>query len=129
MPVEAIDHVALWVGNARQAAYFYEQALGFKQVAYAGPETGVRHSASYVMRQGLVTFVISSGLAPDSPVADFAHRHGDGVKTVALRVPDAKGPSRPRSSAAPRPPRRRAPTRTPVARRPSPASTCTATWS
>jgi 4-hydroxyphenylpyruvate dioxygenase len=89
MPILGWDHVELWVGNAKQAAYFYEQAFGFTRVAYAGPETGVRDRASYVLDQGDIRLVLTSGLRPDSEVVRFAATHGDGVKDVALRVPSA----------------------------------------
>jgi 4-hydroxyphenylpyruvate dioxygenase len=89
MPIEAVDHLELWVGNARQAAYYYEHALGFTQVAYAGLETGVRDAVSYVLEQGEVRVVIAGALGPESPIAAFVNRHGDGVHRVALRVPDA----------------------------------------
>ncbi|MDX6489685.1 MAG: 4-hydroxyphenylpyruvate dioxygenase, partial [Gaiellaceae bacterium] len=49
MPLDGWDHIELWVGNAKQAAYYYEQAFGFRRTAYAGPETGVRDRASYVL--------------------------------------------------------------------------------
>jgi 4-hydroxyphenylpyruvate dioxygenase len=90
MPIEAWDHVELWVGNAKQAAYFYEHAFGFTPTAYAGPETGVRDRASYVLEQGDIRLVITSGLRADSEVARFACAHGDGAKDVALRVPSAE---------------------------------------
>src|SRR5436190_9875995 len=89
MPLEGWDHLELWVGNAKQAAYYYEHAFGFTPVAYAGPETGVRDRASYVLEQGQVRLVLTSGLGGASDVARFAARHGDGVKDVALTVPDA----------------------------------------
>ena len=89
MPIEGWDHVELWVGNAKQSAYFYEHALGFTPVAYAGPETGVRDRASYVLEQGHIRLVVTSGLRADSEIARFAHAHGDGVKDVALTVPSA----------------------------------------
>ena len=60
MPIEGWDHVELWVGNAKQSAYFYEHALGFTPVAYAGPETGVRDRASYVLEQGHIRLVVTS---------------------------------------------------------------------
>src|SRR3954453_6358249 len=59
MPLDGWDHVELWVGNAKQAAYWYEHALGFERAAYAGPETGVRDRASYVLRQGEIRFVLT----------------------------------------------------------------------
>ena len=90
MPLDGWDHVELWVGNAKQAAYFYEHALGFTRTAYAGPETGVRDRASYVLDQGDVRLVVTSGLREDSEITRFACRHGDAAKDIALRVPDAK---------------------------------------
>jgi 4-hydroxyphenylpyruvate dioxygenase len=89
MPLKGWDHVELWVGNAKQAAYFYEHAFGFARTAYAGPETGVRDRASYVLEQNDIRFVVTSGLRGDSEITRFACLHGDGVKDVALRVPDA----------------------------------------
>src|SRR5580765_1446754 len=90
MPLDGWDHVELWVGNAKQAAYFYEHALGFTRTAYAGPETGVRDRASYVLEQGDVRLVVTSGLREDSEISRFACRHGDGARDIALRVPDAR---------------------------------------
>src|SRR5215217_4975399 len=90
MPLDGWDHLELWVGNAKQAAYFYEHAFGFRRTAYAGPETGVRDRASYVLEQGDVRLVVTSGLRRDSRVGDFACLHGDGLKDIALRVPDAR---------------------------------------
>ncbi len=89
MPLDGWDHVELWVGNAKQAAFWYEHALGFERVAYAGPETGVRDRASYVLEQGEIRLVLTSGLRSDSPIVAFAARHGDAAKDVALQVPDA----------------------------------------
>ena len=89
MPLDGWDHVELWVGNAKQAAYYYEHAFGFHRTAYAGPETGVRDRASYVLEQGEIRLVVTSGLRRDHEIGDFAFVHGDGVKDIALRVPDA----------------------------------------
>src|SRR6186713_167162 len=89
MPIKGWDHLELYVGNAKQAAYYYERALGFTQTAYAGPETGVRDRASYVLDQNDIRLVLTSGLRPDSEITRFACAHGDGVKDVALTVPDA----------------------------------------
>ena len=89
MPIKGWDHLELYVGNAKQAAYFYERALGFTQTAYAGPETGLRDRASYVLDQNDVRLVLTSGLRPDSEITRFACSHGDGVKDVALTVPSA----------------------------------------
>ena len=89
MPLKGWDHLELYVGNAKQSAYFYEHAFGFTRTAYAGPETGVRDRASYVLEQGDIRLVFTSGLRGDSEITRFACAHGDGVKDVALEVPDA----------------------------------------
>jgi 4-hydroxyphenylpyruvate dioxygenase len=89
MPLEGWDHVELWVGNAKQSAYFYEHAFGFTPTAYAGPETGMRDRASYVLEQGEIRLVVTSGLRADSEITQFAGRHGDGAKVIALQVPAA----------------------------------------
>src|SRR3712207_8192113 len=90
MPLDGWDHVELWVGNAKQAAYFYEHALGFRRTAYAGPETRVRDRASYVLEQGDIRLVLTSGLSSDSEITRFACRHGDGARDIALAVADAE---------------------------------------
>jgi 4-hydroxyphenylpyruvate dioxygenase len=89
MPLMGIDHVEYYVGNARQAAYYYSKAFGFKVTAYAGPETKVRDRASWVVEQGDARYVFTGAMAPESPIAEHVLRHGDGVRDVALRVPDA----------------------------------------
>ncbi|MEA2290354.1 MAG: 4-hydroxyphenylpyruvate dioxygenase [Solirubrobacteraceae bacterium] len=88
MPLNGIDHVELYVGNALQAAYFYTRALGFREVAYAGLETGTRDRASHVLEQGRIRLVLTGALGSGSPIAAHHHRHGDGVKVIALSVPD-----------------------------------------
>lgn len=90
MPLLGIDHVEFWVGNATQAADFYSRAMGFTPVAYAGLETGMRDRVSYVMQQADVRFVLSGALGPDGPIGEHVKVHGDGVKVVALAVPDAE---------------------------------------
>src|SRR5204863_6190936 len=89
MPLDGWDYLELWSGNAKQSAYFYEHAMGFTRTAYAGPETGLRDRASYVLEQGEIRLVVTSGLRGDSEVTQFACRHGDGAKAIALRVPSA----------------------------------------
>ena len=89
MPLDGWDHVELWVGNAKQAAFYYERAFGFRRTAYAGPETGVRDRCSYVLEQGEVRFVLSSALREDHEISRFQAKHGDGVKDIALTVPSA----------------------------------------
>jgi 4-hydroxyphenylpyruvate dioxygenase len=89
MPLSGWDHVELWVGNAKQAAYFYEHAMGFSRTAYSGPETGVRDRASYELEQGEIRFVVTSALREDHEITRHVARHGDGVKDISLTVPDA----------------------------------------
>lgn len=89
LPLNGTDHVEFYVGNARQAAYFYRTAFGMKLVAYAGPETGQRDRVSYVLKQGKVCFVLTTALRSDSEIAQHVAKHGDGVKAIALWVDDA----------------------------------------
>jgi 4-hydroxyphenylpyruvate dioxygenase len=88
MPLNGIDHVELYVGNAVQAAHFYERAFRFRPVAYAGLETGLRDRTSQVLEQGRVRLVLTGALRSDTDVARHHARHGDGIKTIALSVPD-----------------------------------------
>jgi len=90
LPLKGTDHVEFWVGNARQSAYFYRAAFGMSLVAYAGPETGQRDRASYVLQQGKVRFVLTTALRTDSEIARHVHVHGDGVRSIALWVDDAR---------------------------------------
>src|SRR3954451_13279450 len=87
MPLNGVDHVEMFVGNAKQAAYFYTRAFGFRTVAYAGLETGARDRASYVLQQGRIRLVLTGALHSESPIATHHRRHGDGVKVIALSVP------------------------------------------
>jgi 4-hydroxyphenylpyruvate dioxygenase len=89
LPINGTDYVEFYVGNAKQAAYYYQTAFGFQPLAYRGLETGDREKTSYVLRQGKVTFIFTASLVPDSPVAEHQKLHGDGVKSVALWVDDA----------------------------------------
>ena len=88
LKIRGTDHVEFYVGNAKQAAYYYAHAFGFSVVAYAGLETGIRDRASYVLQQGKVRFVLTAPLSPEGPIAEHVHRHGDGVRDIALDVED-----------------------------------------
>src|SRR5687767_6766178 len=90
MPLHGIDHVELWVGNAKQAAHFYSRAFGFREVAYAGLETGVRDRTSHVLKQGRIRLVLTGALTPDHEIGRHHAAHGDGVRVIALSVPDAE---------------------------------------
>jgi len=89
LPLQGTDYVEFYVGNAKQAAHFYKTAFGFQSLAYSGPETGTKDRASYVIRQNKLTFVLTTPLRPDNPIADHIYKHGDGVKVIALKVEDA----------------------------------------
>ncbi|MGN6601083.1 MAG: VOC family protein, partial [Ginsengibacter sp.] len=89
LPLEGTDYVEFYVGNAKQAAHYYKTAFGFQSLAYAGPETGVRDKASYVIRQNKLTFVLTTPIRSDNEIAEHIAKHGDGIKVLALRVQDA----------------------------------------
>src|SRR5438876_10947332 len=89
LPLQGTDYVEFCVGNARQAAHFYKTAFGFQSLAYAGPETGTKDRASYVIRQNKLTFVLTTPLRSGNPIADHIYKHGDGVKVIALKVDNA----------------------------------------
>lgn len=89
-PINGTDHIEFYVGNAKQAALYYQAAFGFEWVAYQGPETGVRDRVSYVLQQGKIRFVLTSALLPEHPIAKHVAKHGDGVKVLALWVDDAQ---------------------------------------
>src|SRR6201994_4000075 len=90
LQLNGTDYVEFYVGNARQASYFYRAAMGFSLVAYAGPETGCRDRASYVVQQGKIRLVLTTPLRPDNEIAEHIRLHGDGVRDVALWVDDAR---------------------------------------
>jgi 4-hydroxyphenylpyruvate dioxygenase len=90
LPINGTDHIEFYVGNAKQAALFYQHVMGFDLVAYAGPETGIRDRASYVLQQDNIRLVLTTALRKDSPIANHVTQHGDGVKVLALGVDDAK---------------------------------------
>ena len=90
-PINGTDYIEFYVRNAKQAAHYYQTAFGFKLVAYRGPETGNRETASYVLQQDKIRFVLTSALSPDHEVSRHVLKHGDGVKVLALWVDDARG--------------------------------------
>jgi 4-hydroxyphenylpyruvate dioxygenase len=89
-PIRAIDHIGFLVGNAKQSAYFYRAAFGFKLTGYAGLETGVRDRTSYVLEQGKIRLVLTTPLVPDHPYQDHIREHGDGVIDISLEVDDVE---------------------------------------
>jgi 4-hydroxyphenylpyruvate dioxygenase len=89
MPINGIDHVEFYVGNAAQAAYYFVHAFGFTETAYKGLETGHRGHKSHVVEQGRIRLVLTGTLSGGDEIANHHARHGDGVHKIALSVPDA----------------------------------------
>jgi 4-hydroxyphenylpyruvate dioxygenase len=94
-PINGTDYIEFYVGNAKQASHYYRSAFGFHLVGYRGPETGQRDRASYVMQQGKIRLVLTTAIRPDLSddarrIAEHVHRHGDGVRDLALWVDDAR---------------------------------------
>jgi 4-hydroxyphenylpyruvate dioxygenase len=89
-PINGTDYVEFYVGNAKQAAHFYQTAFGFQLAGYRGPETGVRDRVSYLLVQKKIRVVLTSALGPDGPIAAHVNLHGDGVRDIALWVDDAR---------------------------------------
>lgn len=102
------DHLTWWVGNAKQAASYYNTVFGFKTLAYRGLETGSRYFASYVVGNADVRFVFTSPvrsgkhLPEDEPISEedrqmlheihsHLEKHGDAVKDVAFEVDNVEG--------------------------------------
>src|SRR5512133_1027405 len=90
MPLLGIDHIELYVGNGVQATHYFTHALGFRETAYAGLETGMRDRASHVVEQGRIRFLLTTPLHGSNEIARHIAEHGDGVKVVGLSVPDAE---------------------------------------
>src|ERR1700745_1092848 len=88
LPLNGTDHVEFYCGNAKQSAYYYQTAWGYELVAYAGPETGVRDRANYVLEQGKIRLVLTTALSPEHEISQHVLKHGDGVKVLALWVDD-----------------------------------------
>ncbi len=89
LPLLGTDYIEFYVGNAKQSAHYYKTAFGFQSLAYAGPETGMKDRASYVIRQNKLTFVLTTSLKPEGPISAHFVKHGDGVKCISLSVDDA----------------------------------------
>jgi 4-hydroxyphenylpyruvate dioxygenase len=89
-PINGTDYVEFYVGNAKQAAHYYQTAFGFQLAGYRGPETGVRDRVSYLLVQNKIRLVLTCPLAPDGPIAEHVGKHGDGVRDIALWVDNAR---------------------------------------
>jgi len=89
-PINGTDYIEFYVGNAKQAAHYYQTAFGFQVVGYRGPETGVRDRATYLLTQNKIRVLLTSPMGPDGPIAEHVRKHGDGVRDIALWVDDAR---------------------------------------
>ena len=89
-PINGTDYVEFYVGNAKQAAHYYQSAFGFQVLGYRGPETGVRDRVSYLLTQGKIRLVLTAAMGPEGPIAEHVRKHGDGVRDMALWVDDAR---------------------------------------
>ena len=87
--INSFDHCELYVSNAKQAAHYYQTALGFQPIAYQGLETGNRNKVSYVLKQNQIRFVLSSPLVPGTEIGQHIDKHGDGVKDISFAVDNA----------------------------------------
>jgi 4-hydroxyphenylpyruvate dioxygenase len=90
LPINGTDFIEFYVGNAKQASYFYRTAFGFELIAYSGPETGIRDRASYVLKQGKIRLILTTPMHPGNEISSHIEKHGDGVKVLALWVDDAE---------------------------------------
>jgi 4-hydroxyphenylpyruvate dioxygenase len=89
-PINGTDYIEFWVGNAKQSAHYYRGAMGFKLIAYRGPETGVRDRASYLLQQDKIRFILTTPMGPEGEIAQHIARHGDGVRDMAFWVDDCR---------------------------------------
>src|ERR1041385_1452253 len=89
-PINGTDFVEFYVGNAKQAAHYYQSAFGFQMAAYRGPKTGTRDRASFLRTQGKIRLVLTTPMSGEGPVAEHVRKHGDGVRDIAMWVDDAR---------------------------------------
>jgi 4-hydroxyphenylpyruvate dioxygenase len=89
LPLNGTDYIEFYVGNARQAAYYFQSAFGFQPLAHAGLETGLHDRESYVVVQDKIRLVLTSPLIKDTEIGRHIDQHGDGVRVVALWVDNA----------------------------------------
>src|ERR1700710_2036945 len=87
-PITGWDALVWVVGNATQAALYYQVVYGMELVAYAGPSTGLRDHHSFVLKSGAARFVLNGPVEPNSPLITRWSTHGDGIADIALQVPD-----------------------------------------
>lgn len=84
-----VDYVKFYVGNAKQAAYFYAQCFGFEIEQVSDLTTGSREEATYLLTQGNIRFLLATGLTKDSSIQEEVGLYGDGIKDIAFTVEDS----------------------------------------
>ncbi len=87
--LKKIHHVEFYVGNAKQAEFYYRKAFGFSRAGYMGLETGNREVTSYLLQQSNINFILSTPMSPEHPGSEHIKQHGDGVHDIAFLVEDA----------------------------------------
>ncbi|QRY44240.1 4-hydroxyphenylpyruvate dioxygenase [Mycolicibacterium boenickei] len=87
-PVTGWDAIVFVVGNATEAASYFQSTWATELVAYSGPEYSNRDHKAFVLRSGSVRFVLKGAVSPDSPLVAHHARHGDGVVDISLEVPN-----------------------------------------
>jgi len=85
-----VDYVQLYVGNAKQAAFYYAYAFGFQVSQYDDLTTGNRNEATYLLTQGNIRLLLTTGLHKDHPAQRHVNLFGDGIKDIAFTVFDAE---------------------------------------
>jgi 4-hydroxyphenylpyruvate dioxygenase len=88
--IKGFDYCEFFVSNAKQAAHYYKETMGFELIAYRGLETGHRENVSYVLNQKKINFVITSPLIKNTEIGQHIDIHGDGIKDVAFTVDNSK---------------------------------------
>src|SRR5262245_5259534 len=90
MNILGIDHIEMYVGDARQAAYLLCAAMGFRICGQGGPETGLPGQRSILLGQGNARILLTTGLTPAHPAKEYVARHGDGVAVVGFGAEDVE---------------------------------------
>ena len=88
--IKDFSHIEFYVGNAKQAAFYYIRSFGFQPFAYCGPETGSKNKVSYILKQNNIYFMLSSGLSSNNHISKWISVHGDGVRDIAFKVGSSK---------------------------------------
>ncbi len=89
LKIRQVHHIEFYVGNAKQADYFYRNAFGFDRIAYTGLETGNREQCSYALQQGTFKLLLTTPYTSRDASSVYIMKHGDSVRDIAFEVDDA----------------------------------------